>query len=73
MEIVNAKIEELGEIGASMKMFRIANSSVGKIGRHAFSVVSIESLVFENSKIDVIEMGSVAEKVSTGLHRMRTK
>lgn len=57
-------MEEIISIGASLKMFQVRNSSVRKIASQAFSVVSIDSLVFENSKIDRIEKGSVAEKVS---------
>lgn len=57
-------MEEISGIGTSLKMFQVRNSSVGKIASQAFSVVSIDSLVFENSKIDRIEKGSVAEKVS---------
>lgn len=57
-------MEEIGLIGTSLKMFQVMNSSIGKIAKQAFSVVSIDSLVFENSKINRIEMGSVAEKVS---------
>lgn len=57
-------MEEIIGIGTSLKMFQIQNSSIGKIASQAFSVVSIDSLVFENSKIGRIEKGSVAEKVS---------
>lgn len=62
--INNANLEEIGEVGASMKVFSISNATIGRISRYAFSVVSIDSLVFENSKIDVIDGGAVAEKVS---------
>lgn len=57
-------MDEITAIGTSLKMFQLRNSSVKKIASQAFSVVSIDSLVFENSKIDRIGKGSVAEKVS---------
>uniref|UniRef100_A0A336K525 CSON001504 protein n=1 Tax=Culicoides sonorensis TaxID=179676 RepID=A0A336K525_CULSO len=61
--ISNAHMNELNAIGTSLKMFQVKNSSIGKIASQAFSVVSIDLLVFENSKIDKIEKGSVAEKL----------
>ncbi|XP_063705062.1 uncharacterized protein LOC134834357 [Culicoides brevitarsis] len=63
VDISNVHMEEITSIGASLKMFQLKNSSVKKITNGAFSVVSIDSLVFENSKIDRIEKGSVAEKL----------
>lgn len=64
ISIENSRIYELQPLEASLKEIKFSNTYIGEIKSKAFDVLKIDSIVFENSSINVIRSEAFTEKVS---------
>ncbi|XP_062701633.1 uncharacterized protein LOC115260725 [Aedes albopictus] len=63
IDIVNSAIKTLFELRASFRQIQFINSTIEEISAKAFDVNKIDSLIFENCRIDVLKSEAITEKL----------
>ncbi|XP_062536746.1 uncharacterized protein LOC134205484 [Armigeres subalbatus] len=63
IDIVNSAIKTLFELRASFRQIQFINSTIEEISTKAFDVNKIDSLIFENCRIDVLKSEAITEKL----------
>ncbi|XP_065076756.1 uncharacterized protein be [Ochlerotatus camptorhynchus] len=63
LDIVNSAIKTLFELRASFRQIQFINSTIEEISKKAFDVNKIDSLIFENCRIDVLRSEAITEKL----------
>lgn len=63
LDIVNSGIKTLFELRASFRQIQFINSTIEEISKKAFDVNKIDSLIFENCRIDVLRSEAITEKL----------
>ena len=65
VHIMNSYLRSLNKIDASLKELKIENSEIETIKKYSMDVLTIESLILMNTKIDLIESQAITEKVNS--------
>lgn len=63
IDIVNSAIKTLFELRASFRQIKFTNSTIDEISAKAFDVNKIDSLIFENCRIDTLKSQAITEKL----------
>lgn len=63
VHIMYSYLRSLNKIDASLKELKIENSEIETIKRNSMDVLTIDSLILKDSKIDLIESKAITEKV----------
>lgn len=61
--IQHCHLNEVEQLSAQLKEIKFSNTHIGKIRTHAFDVIRIDSIIFNDCYIDTIEANAFTEKV----------
>lgn len=70
IEIIKCYIDQLNRLEASLQEIKFVHSTINTIKSGAFDVISINSIIFDDCKIDTIEAKTTTERVNKTIYKI---